>query len=95
MRGRCQDECGADVNIMRSLCQGEYEADVKTNAKPMSRPPRNRCREGINAMPMSRTYVGENAKPMSRLMGSLCQEDCEAYVKINAKPMSRLMRSLN
>ena len=27
----------ADVKIMRSRCQGECEADVKTNAKPMSR----------------------------------------------------------
>ena len=27
----------ADVKIMRSRCQGKYEADVKANAKPMSK----------------------------------------------------------
>ena len=33
---------------MRSQCQDESEAEVKTNAKPMSRRPRSRRREGIH-----------------------------------------------
>ena len=42
--------------MMRSLCQGECEADVKINAKPM----RSRCQDYCEA------YVKKNATPMSR-----------------------------
>ena len=33
----------ADVKIMRSRCQGKCEADVKANAKPLSKVMRSRC----------------------------------------------------
>ena len=37
MRSLCQENCEADVKIMRSRCQAECEADAKATAKPMSR----------------------------------------------------------
>ena len=76
--------------IMRSLCQEECEADVKMNAKPMSR----YCEADVetDAKPMSgwtRSRCQDNAKPMSRQMRSRCQDECEADVKATATPMSR------
>ena len=52
MQSRCQDECEADVNIMRSLCQEECEADVSIIL-------RSRCQSECEA------DVRMNAKPMS------------------------------
>ena len=48
MRSRCQDGHKAYVKMMRSRCQGKCEVDLKTNAKPTSRRPWSRCREGIH-----------------------------------------------
>ena len=39
---------------MRSRCQGECEADVKGNAKPMSRRARSRCQEGAHTRTRAR-----------------------------------------
>ena len=48
MGSRCQDGREAYVKVMRGRCQGKCEVDLKTNAKPTSRRPRSRCREGIH-----------------------------------------------
>ena len=77
-------------SCMNHICATEREADVKINAKPMSR----HCEADVkvNAKPMSglmRSRCHDNAKPMSRRMRSRCQDECEADVKATAKPMSR------
>ena len=77
MRSRCQDECEADVNMIRSLCQGEREADV------MSRRRRSRC-QGDREADVEKVFtngITQSAKPMSRRMRSRCQ--------YNAKPRSK------
>ena len=71
--------------LMRSLCQEECEADVKMNAKPMSR--------YANNLIFRRDYW-HTSDMLFQIMRSVCQEECEADVKINAKAMSRIMRRL-
>ena len=85
MRSRCQIECEADVKTNAEPMSRWCEADVKTKAKPRSRRMRSRCRE-------YEADVKTNAKPMSRRMRSRCHDECEADGKTNAtnaKPMSR------
>ena len=83
VRSRRQDECEADVNIMRSLCQEECETDVSIILRSRCQ---SQCEADVrmNAKPMSiwcEAYVKVNAKPMSRRMRSRCQGDSEADVE--------------
>jgi hypothetical protein len=42
----CQGECEADVKINSKPMSRKYEADAETNVKPMSRQTRSRRQEG-------------------------------------------------
>ena len=70
------------------------EADVKTNAKPMSRLMRSRCQD--TAKPMFEFAAKSKTvhaimfiNQIRSCMNHICAKKCEADVKINAKPMSR------
>ena len=90
--------------IMRSRCQGECEADVEMNAKPISRHSEIDVKTCASNLVLEQITGTHSSSSMSEQMRSRCQDEreadvkimrcqcqgkCEADVEANAKSMSR------